>query len=258
MTQYVQATNLFRRGGLVLAALALAASATAAYADPVIVNGNFQSLLAPGVSSEFGDAFPSQEVTGWSTNGYNFVFTPGTADSTGAKNQFGSAPLQLWGPALGVNNGLPATSPDGGNFIAADGAFNVGAITQSISGLSIGTTYDIGFWFAGAQQDCCTGPTTEKWQVTFGTATQSTVTLSDPSQGFTGWQYDTMEFTATSTTQTLSFLAVGTPDGGSPPFSLLDGVTISATPEPSSLALMATGLFSVGGLVRSRFKKVAA
>ncbi len=256
MTHFAHSTNVLRRSGLLLAAFALAATATAAYADPLpIVNGGFEDLLNPGVSSEFGTAFPSQQVTGWTTSGYNFVFTPGTADTTGADSQFGN--LQLWGPGNGSSNGLPASSPLGGNYIAADGAFNQAAISQVISGLVIGQTYDVVFYYAGAQQHGFNGPNTEQWQVSFGGQTQSTPVLLNGDEGFTGWQQADFVFTADGTSDTLSFLAVGTPSGV-PPFSLLDGVSVAPTPEPGSLALLATGLFGVGGVVRSRFKKVAA
>ena len=52
-------------------------SATSAQATSLVVNGDFEQLLVPGASREFGSRFPSQQVTGWTTNGYNFVFTPG-------------------------------------------------------------------------------------------------------------------------------------------------------------------------------------
>ena len=40
------------------------------------------------------------------------------------------------------------------------------------------------------------GPTTEQWQVSFGSQTQYTPIVSNASEGFTGWQYETMNFTA--------------------------------------------------------------
>jgi hypothetical protein len=50
-----------------------------------------------------------------------------------------------------------------------------------------------------------------------------------------------MTFTPTSTSETLSFLAIGTP-GGVPPLALLDGVSLSDIPEPASWALLVSGL----------------
>jgi len=73
-------------------------------------------------STEFGTRYGGQVVTGWTTGGYNFLFKPGTADTTGAINEY-SGQLKLWGPGDGAANSLPATSLAGGNFIGADGAY---------------------------------------------------------------------------------------------------------------------------------------
>jgi len=88
-------------------------------------------------------------VTNWSTSAYNFVFLAGTADTTGAAGQFGT--LNLWGPGNGSNDGLPASSPAGGNFVRADGAFNVAPITQTIVGLVPGEAAVLTFYWAGAR-----------------------------------------------------------------------------------------------------------
>lgn len=64
-------------------------------------------------------------------------------------------------------------------------------------------------------------------------------------------------FVADRATATLSFLAHGTPEGV-PPFSLLDGVSGTAVPEPATWALMVGGLGLVGGALRSRRRGVVA
>jgi hypothetical protein len=232
---------------LALAAIATSASATAI----TIVNGSFSQTLT-ATSSQFGTAMPAQQVTGWTTTGYNFVYLPGTADTTGALSKFGGNPVKMWGPGDGSNNGLGA-SPDGGNYLALDGAYQVAAVTQTINNLIVGRTVTVTFYYAAAQQYTYTGATTEKLTVSLGNESYTTPTLTTVSKGFSGWQQDSITFTPTATTETLSFLAVGTPSGV-PPFALLDGVSISQSPEPSSLALFATGLVGAGGFLRKRFK----
>jgi hypothetical protein len=216
-----------------------------------VVNGGFETFTSGSTNSQPGY---NSTLAGWTNNGYNFVYGPGTADTTGATGSYGT--LNLWGPANGSNNGLTPSSPAGGNFMAADGAFQQGSITQQISGLIVGQQASITFYWAGAQQSGFDGLNTEQWEVKLGNApSQFTSILQNSDHGFTGWQKTTFTFTTTATTETLSFLAHGTPDGV-PPFSLLDGVTaVTTTPEPSSFALLFTGVAGFGGLLRKRFTK---
>jgi hypothetical protein len=249
---------LLRHRKTAFTALALATMTSLAHASSIVVtNGSFENLLEPGVSSEFGGLFPSQQVIGWTTSGYNYVFTPGTADSSGAVGQFSTE--QLWGPGDGSDNGLPATSPDGGNYLALDGAFNVGAISQMITGLTPGAAVDVTFYFAGAQQQGFTGLNTEQLEVSLGAANQFTPVVNNASHGFTGWEQYTFTYTPTSSSELLSFLAIGTPSG-QPPMSLLDGISVTpestpSVPEPGSLALLMTGFAGIGGMVRMRLTK---
>lgn len=241
--------------GLWMAAVALLASAGPALADPVIVNGGFDTAPGQG-STEFGKRYAGQVVPGWTTKGYNFVFLPGTADTTGAASEYGPG-LKLWGPGTGAPNGLTPASPAGGNFIAADGAYFSEPIQQTITGLSINSVAKISFYYAGAQQYPYSGDTTEAWSVTLGNQTLTTDTLKNKSHGFTGWQQATLSFVVTSTTEVLSFLAVGTP-AGVPPFSLLDGVSIAQVPEPTSLAMLGIFLGGAGLAARRRRRRLAA
>jgi hypothetical protein len=222
----------------VLSWFALPASAT-----NLVLNGDFsQTSSGPG---QFNTT--TTTLTNWSSSGYNFVFASGTADTTGSYTPTNSQYLKLWGPNDGSANGLPASSPYGGNFIGADGAYEVGAITQTISGLTSGDFYTVGFYWAGAQQSGFTGPNTEQWQVSLGSSTKSTVVLNNVSEGFTGWQYQTFTYQATSSSEVLSFLAVGTPSG-QPPFSLLADVSLVQTPEPATVVFVAGGFAMLAGL----------
>ena len=210
----------------------------------LVLNGGFEST-----SNGNGEMGYNTNATDWTTSGYNFIYAPGTADTTGANGQYGN--ISLWGPGNGSSNGMPASSPNGGNIVAADGAFQVGAITQLITGLTPGASYSVSFWWAGAQQYGFTGATTEQWQVSFGSQEQSTIVLNNASHGFTGWQYQTFTFTASGTSDLLSFLSVGTPSGV-PPFSLFDGVSLTQLPEPATWTMLISGLMGVAGAARLR------
>ncbi len=255
------------------AALALAGLAGVAQAGPNLVqNGSFSltSGADSGSSAQFGTGYlngstPFLTVTDWATSGYNFLFVPQTgttsgtsADNNGATGSAGT--LKLWGPGTASTNGL-INSPDGGNFVGADSAFEAAAITQTIVGLIPGSQVTVNFDWAAAQQSSFTGQTTDFWQVSLGSQTLFTPTVTLPSEGFSGWMTQVMKFTVPAgvTSEVLSFLAVGTPISPSePPFALLDGVSLQEVPEPASWALMVSGLVALVGIARWRRKSVRA
>jgi hypothetical protein len=255
-----------------LAALAVCATACApAYATAnLLINSDFSDYTLNGDptnngSFTFGTLTPQGKannvLTGWDTTGYNFIETPGSATTTGSLGPYGS--LTLYGPGNGVSNGY-VDAPSGHNYIAADAGlhqsdgFGTAPISQVISHLTIGSLYQVTFDWASAQQTGFNSPTTEQWLVSFGNTGVAGVdqTFSTPfdinvNHGFTGWHSTTYLFTATGTTQTLSFLANGTPEG-QPPFSLLADPTLQAVPEPATWAMMLIGFGTMGVMMRGR------
>ncbi len=196
---------------------------------------------------------------------YNFVYRPGTADTTGAAYQ-NHQPITLWGPGNGHNNGLTGP-PTGGNFVALDGSYETGSGNHptgpdtsnytTLTGLTPGQAIDVSFYIAGAQFNTVAGATTDTLMVGLGSsadaaAYQAAPTITNASQGFSPWEYETLSFTPTSTSEVLSFFNDGTP-AGNPPTILLADVSVTSVPEPSSLLLFATGLTGLGGMVRARF-----
>jgi hypothetical protein len=223
--------------------LAVGGAGVGVHAAELVKNGDFEMTTAGGGQLGF-----NTDATDWTTGttSYNFLFPSGTADGPGVTGQFGN--LQLWGPGNGAANGLPASSPNGGNFVGMDGAFQQGPLSQTIDGLTVGQTYAVSFDWAGAQQFTIDGENTEQMQVSLGSETHSTAVYDNSSHGFSGWMSKTFDFTATSTSEVLSFLAIGTPIAPSvPPFSLLDSVSMeAAVPEPSTWAMMLLGLAGLG------------
>ena len=228
-------------GAALLASPALANSFT---------NGGFESL-----TNGPGQLGYNTNATGWTTTGYNFVFASGTGDTTGSSGVYGG--LSLWGPNNGAANGLPASSPQGGNFVGADGDFITAPIQQVITGLKVGHTYTIGYDYAFAQQAGFNGDTVQHWTSSFGGTSVTTPDYDLSSHGFSGWSHTSYTAKATSTSETLSFLAYG--NLPVPPFALLDGVTVSGeVPEPATWALFVAGFGAVGFAARRRRTAVVA
>jgi len=156
-------------------------------------------------------------------------------------------------------------SPAGGDYFGDDGHYPV-TISQSITGLTVGTVYSVAFYQAAAvEAGAAVWPSSTlsvlpiNWLVTLGSTSQDSPVINltpkagDLAYGHTtpvssvttsnGWELVNLLFTATSSKETLSFLAQG--PGGVPPISLLSDVTLSAesaVPEPSQRAIFMLGL----------------
>ncbi len=227
----------------------------AANAVNLITNGGFETTTN-GTNKQIGTLVGSESkfttLPGWYTTNaatanpaFNLVFAAGAGETVGAANRFAGL-VTFYGLSNTGANTFVGVSPSGGNYVAIDGGFDVGALNQQISGLTVGQDYTLSFSWAVAQQSGFEAPAglTEKLVVTLGGQTIETPTISYVNHGFKGWFSQTMTFKADSASPILSFLSVGTPTG-QPPFALLDGVSLQAVPEPSSCLIGALTLSSL-------------
>jgi hypothetical protein len=250
--------GLRKRSVACFAAFALLAIATPARAN-LVVNGSFETTSL-GASGQVHFTSTLPDVSGWTATTITsstvtsvplgFLYFSGHAKDTLA-DQFGATDFQLAQAPT-----YPASSPDGGNFLALDGApAYQGSFFQTIAGLTVGAKYYLSFYQAAGQQNGAqyNQPTTEQWKVTFGGQTFLSTLMNNPAQSFQPWTKQNMTFTASATSQVLTFLSQGGPDG-LPPFVFLDGVSL-VTPEPSSLGYAGMGLAALIAAWRLRNKR---
>jgi hypothetical protein len=256
--------------------------------DPVLpglTNLNFTQANGGGTVSPKCQ-FTSCNLAGW-TGGSGLIYidgqAPGTTASTGAGLQTYYSPTGTISPTA--------------NYVQADGnPLSESGFQVSVSGLTVGQTYTLGFYQAAGQQSSggFSGATTNQWIVSLGTSglfsasasapsvpdpscgttcvysssdptasIKATTLMSVPSQGQVNWEAVSVTLTADATTDLLSFLAWG--DNGNttnlPPIAFLSGVdspaTLSSTPLPGTLPLLGIGLVGIGGVLRRRRVKHA-
>lgn len=251
--------------GLSLAVAVLLAIPAQALPVLPVQNLTFSNYSGANPKNNFSTVNPANWLRGAAAPSSDLVFidAPGTATSfTGGYG--------VYGP---FNN-----PPPGGNFVQADGNPDFESVFyQSISGLTVGQTYQLSFWQAAGQQNGFSGATTEQWIVSLGThyltdsvaggvgtysnadggaSTVATHLMHTPDSGVYNWEQVTINLVADNATDLLSFLAWG--DGGSttnlPPTVFLAGVNTPArVPEPMTLSLFSAGL--AGLALRRRAKK---
>ena len=246
-----------------------------AFAGNLVTNGSFENNFGagqfnqtlPGSAGGQNASHPGTTADGWTVlgtnasfpDGYAFVFNNANSFTTSnghvgpaseAANPSGSNTLPLWGNS---RDG----SPDGNDFYGVNSTYHPSALTQEIGGLVDGHTYTLTFDYAAAQQFDYDGNTIDDWVVTLGGQTVATTNIDLHSHDFSGWDTETVTFKYEGTGGLLSFVNLGMGGcnadfkncapvdpgaSGGPPFSLLDGVSLTGSaPEPSTWAMMLLG-----------------
>ena len=245
--------------------------ASSAGATNLIANGDFSSV-SPAVAALQGAGFSGaqigadykygQALTSWTSSlgagaAFNlYVFGDGTQKTLEADTQYGEL-----GQHANANFSMCALSTCGGAFMILDGdpGFS-GALSQTVSGLTIGKTYDLSFdWAAGEladrtgfATDQLTGTITGASTINFATALYANTAGAGQPGSFSGWSNVHVIFKADATSEAISFLSVGTPAANLPPVSFLDGVSLTTVPEPAAWALMIGGFGLAGASLRRR------
>jgi hypothetical protein len=229
------APRLLKTAAIVLPGVLLSAPVIAQAAQ-LVTNGSFENVGSATNSFQINQNTPTSNLPGWTTtSGYSFLVFPGQA-------------------TVNLGNGIqlytfPSTSPDGGNFVLQDGGYSTGTLKQTISGLTVGMAYDVNFYQASGQQNGYSGDTTEWWDVSLGGSMLQSAVMTTPSHGSVGWEAQSLSFVATATSEVLGFLAQGTPTGV-PPFVGLDGVSVVAVAEPTTITLVVVGLLGLAAVRR--------
>lgn len=210
-----------------------------------LVNPSFEDLSASYVDIVGADRMEGVAPDGWSIA----LNSPGW--------YWGEGPSNLWNTPFGDHFAMSAATGQTGS------AYREG-ISQSVSGLSIGTTYEITFSHAnglfynpGSSAFYEGVGNTGGWEVLIdGSSVLLASSTNDNSvaalEHTSDWQTSTATFAATATTHEIQFIAFK-PDGPQDPtFQFLDDVSVTAVPEPSTLLL---GLFGLVGLCATKITR---
>lgn len=209
------------------AALALVFGITAgsaAASTNLVLNGSFEDISAdPGIQQLANNT--------WRV----FSSIPGWVTFTGA--------------GIEVRNKVAGVAQHGSQFVELDshGANPNSSMQQQLSTIG-GQAYTVSFWYSPRPSTASRPSDTNNISVSWNGTTLLPTLSGTNNTGSHNWQQYSYSVTGTGS-DILSFGAFGTQDtyGGS-----LDNVSVTAVPEPGSLAMVIAGLGLMGSVIRRR------
>ena len=204
-----------RMGPIGLAIAILVVAAGPASAGNLLINGDFSQ---PDAATPPNDG-----------SVYKFIYA-GDPSLTGWTVTSGSVEVDLTTPTFGA----PTASGNPQN-LDLDGN-SAGTITQSFTTI-MGQTYSLDFYYSNNIYGSAASATVS---VSDSTLTPVVITHSGATYGSLNWQYEEETFVANSTSATLMFAS--NDPASSTTGILLDGVSVSAVPEPASVTLLGLGV----------------
>lgn len=149
------------------------------------------------------------------------------------------------GPGIEVQRNTVIAAQSGSQYVELDSNYN-SSMYQAVGGLTVGAAYDLSFWYHARTN---TGYNDNGIAVYWGDYLPGdlAVSVDGLTQSNTpGWIEQTATLVATAETMYLLFAATGYSNslGG-----FVDNVTLTAVPEPATLALFGLGL---AGLLMAR------